>query len=1150
MKENKLFKIILIIFFSLLALLIVENKSSASDDTYNLKFDDVLIDYSKINVILNKMNEFRQEEGLSNLVLDSNLTRIAEERMRENAIYYNANNTERITGEALDTYFSSKGINKKNETYYSIWHNAFNEEYYVESHKKDFTGDNGSVTRVGIALMYNSGYYIREFIFATGNANTYVCPTEDKTISYEVNNILKKYVNISFVSRSTSTTVDVFNGDKVQLDLKLKSSIYTTPCNLSRDCYNQFKWSTTNENMMTIQSDGLIIFNNVEGTVYLLVRTFNQKTEKDLEIKYNVIIKKPITSLTLSDNYLEIYKGKTVRINSIITPDNTTDSKRMSWSSSDNEIASVSETWGDVRGKKAGTVTITATTSNGLTATCTVVVKEVPVEKIEIPEIIYFKESDFEDLKDFSYRQNPKNQIPVKLYPENTTDKNLEYEILSQEFYDENKKEWVAYIDKYYNAVYPHNPGIMRVKAISTANPNVYTEFKICVLEETPIAINSIYLNKTSLIMEEESQYQLTASINPSTTNYDKTLKWTSDNENVVTVDNNGLLTAKAEGEAIITATTVNGKTSTCSIKVNKKTVPITSVTLNKTETTVNVGDKFTLVPTINPSNTTYSKVITWSTSNRYVVSINSTTGETVAVKSGTATITATTSNGKRTTCIVTVKENSPVTVPITEITLNSKEITLEINKTYNLIATIKPTNTTQSKNVTWTTNNSSIATVDSTGKVTARKSGTATITATTSNGKRATCIVTVKENSPVTVPITEITLNSKEITLEINKTYNLIATIKPTNTTQSKNVTWTTNNSSIATVDNTGKVTAKKSGTAIITATTSNGKKTTCTVIVKTQNKNTNIKTTPNVSYRTHVQNVGWQNYVKNGVMSGTSGRSLRLEGINVKLENQPYSGNIEYCTHVQNIGWQNYVANGTMSGTSGRSLRLEAIKIRLTGEISKYYDVCYRVHAQNIGWMNWAKNGESAGSAGYAYRLEGIEIVIVEKGKNPPARTNIKYNKPFKCHTIAYRTHVQDIGWQGYVYDGEMSGTQNKAKRLEGINIKLENQAYIGSIEYCTHVQNIGWQNYVTNGTMSGTSGRGLRLEAIKIRLTGEMAKHYDIYYRVHSQDVGWMGWAKNGEESGTAGYGRRLEGINIVLVEKGKAAPGSTKDHFIKK
>ena len=1061
MKENKLFKIILIIFFSLLALLIVENKSSASDDTYNLKFDDVLIDYSKINVILNKMNEFRQEEGLSNLVLDSNLTRIAEERMRENAIYYNANNTERITGEALDTYFSSKGINKKNETYYSIWHNAFTEEYYVESHKKDFTGDNGSVTRVGIALMYNSGYYIREFIFATGNANTYVCPTEDKTISYEVNNILKKYVNISFVSRSTSTTVDVFNGDKVQLDLKLKSSIYTTPCNLSRDCYNQFKWSTTNENMMTIQSDGLIIFNNVEGTVYLLVRTFNQKTEKDLEIKYNVIIKKPITSLTLSDNYLEIYKGKTVRINSIITPDNTTDSKRMSWSSSDNEIASVSETWGDVRGKKAGTVTITATTSNGLTATCTVVVKEVPVEKIEIPEIIYFKESDFEDLNDFSYRQNPKNQIPVKLYPENTTDKNLEYEILSQEFYDENKKEWVAYIDKYYNAVYPHNPGIMRVKAISTANPNVYTEFKICVLEETPIAINSIYLNKTSLIMEEESQYQLTASINPSTTNYDKTLKWTSDNENVVTVDNNGLLTAKAEGEAIITATTVNGKTSTCSIKVNKKTVPITSVTLNKTETTVNVGDKFTLVPTINPSNTTYSKVITWSTSNRYVVSINSTTGETVAVKSGTATITATTSNGKRTTCIVTVKENSPVTVPITEITLNSKEITLEINKTYNLIATIKPTNTTQSKNVTWTTNNSSIATVD-----------------------------------------------------------------------------------------NTGKVTAKKSGTAIITATTSNGKKTTCTVIVKTQNQNTNIKTTPNVSYRTHVQNVGWQNYVKNGVMSGTSGRSLRLEGINVKLENQPYSGNIEYCTHVQNIGWQNYVANGTMSGTSGRSLRLEAIKIRLTGEISKYYDVCYRVHAQNIGWMNWAKNGESAGSAGYAYRLEGIEIVIVEKGKNPPARTNIKYNKPFKCHTIAYRTHVQDIGWQGYVYDGEMSGTQNKAKRLEGINIKLENQAYIGSIEYCTHVQNIGWQNYVTNGTMSGTSGRGLRLEAIKIRLTGEMAKHYDIYYRVHSQDVGWMGWAKNGEESGTAGYGRRLEGINIVLVEKGKAAPGSTKDHFIKK
>ena len=369
-----------------------------------------------------------------------------------------------------------------------------------------------------------------------------------------------------------------------------------------------------------------------------------------------------------------------------------------------------------------------------------------------------------------------------------------------------------------------------------------------------------------------------------------------------------------------------------------------------------------------------------------------------------------------------------------------------------------------------------------------------------------------------------------------------------PSNATN-KTVTWTTSNASVATVSG-GKITAIKAGTATITAKTSNGKTATCKVTVQNKENEPVVVKVPNVAYRTHVQDVGWQAYVRDGAMAGTTGRSLRLEGINIRLENKSYSGDIEYCTHVQNIGWQNFVKNGAMSGTSGQSLRLEAIKIRLTGELANHYDIYYRVHCQDIGWMNWAKNGESAGSAGYSYRLEGIEIVIVEKGKNPPARTNIQYNKPFKCHTISYRTHVQNIGWQDYVYDGAMSGTSGQSLRLEGINIKLENQLYSGDIEYCTHVQNIGWQNFVKNGAMSGTSGKSLRLEAIKIRLTGEMAKKYDIYYRVHCQNIGWMGWAKNGESAGTAGFSYRLEGINIILVEKGNAAPGSTANHFQQK
>ena len=73
-------------------------------------------------------------------------------------------------------------------------------------------------------------------------------------------------------------------------------------------------------------------------------------------------------------------------------------------------------------------------------------------------------------------------------------------------------------------------------------------------------------------------------------------------------------------------------------------------------------------------------------------------------------------------------------------------------------------------------------------------------------------------------------------------------------------------------------------------------------------------------------------------------------------------------------------------MSGTSGRSLRLEAIQIELTGDMANWYDVWYRVHAQNVGWMGWACNGAQSGTAGYSRRLEGIQILLVPKGAAGP--------------------------------------------------------------------------------------------------------------------------------------------------------------------
>lgn len=134
-------------------------------------------------------------------------------------------------------------------------------------------------------------------------------------------------------------------------------------------------------------------------------------------------------------------------------------------------------------------------------------------------------------------------------------------------------------------------------------------------------------------------------------------------------------------------------------------------------------------------------------------------------------------------------------------------------------------------------------------------------------------------------------------------------------------------------------------------------------------------------MEYSSHVQNIGWQNYVNNGNTSGTVGQGLRLEALKIRLGDNSYEGNIEYSTHVQDYGWVNYSSNDSISGTIGQSKRIEAIKIRLTGEISNYYDVFYRVQCQDFGWLGWTCNDRIAGTTGGGYRIESIQIKLYPK-------------------------------------------------------------------------------------------------------------------------------------------------------------------------
>ncbi|WP_185805351.1 N-acetylmuramoyl-L-alanine amidase [Bacillus canaveralius] len=300
-----------------------------------------------------------------------------------------------------------------------------------------------------------------------------------------------------------------------------------------------------------------------------------------------------------------------------------------------------------------------------------------------------------------------------------------------------------------------------------------------------------------------------------------------------------------------------------------------------------------------------------------------------------------------------------------------------------------------------------------------------------------------------------------------------------------------------------------------------------------------------PSVRYASHVEYIGWQNAVSDGAMSGTQGQAKQLEAMQISIENAPYSGGISYKTHVQDYGWLTSASDGETSGTTGQAKQVEAIQVNLTGEMANHYDVYYRVHSAFYGWLGWAKNGASAGTEGLAKQSEAIEIVLVEKGGAAPGSTD----KPIiTAPSLAYSTHVETYGWLDFVANGATGGTVGQAKRLEAMKIDLQDAPYSGDVIYTTHVQEYGWLTSVSDGVTSGTTGEGKQVEAIQVNLTGEMANHYDVYYRVHSELYGWLGWAKNGASAGTQGLAKQLEAIEIVLVKKGRTAPGSTDKPFI--
>lgn len=338
----------------------------------------------------------------------------------------------------------------------------------------------------------------------------------------------------------------------------------------------------------------------------------------------------------------------------------------------------------------------------------------------------------------------------------------------------------------------------------------------------------------TGLALTKGQTQKLTATVAPANAT-NKAVTWKTSDKNVATVSENGLVTAKSAGTAIITCTAKDGSNvkATCKVTV---TVPVSGIQLSQTSAALTVGDTLTLTKTIYPSDAT-NQAVTWTSSSDVVASVDS-NGKITAKTAGSAVITckSVSDNSVVGICNVTVKAKvqTPSEIKVNKITLNKTTASVTKGKTLQLTATVTPGNATK-KEVKWSTSNKNVAMVSTSGLVTAKSAGTATITCTAQDGSsvKATCKITVK--NPV-VKVTKVTLNKTTATLAPKETLTLKATVTPTNATN-KAVTWKSSNTKIATVSSSGKVTAKAAGTVTITcrAKDGSGKKATCKITVYT---------------------------------------------------------------------------------------------------------------------------------------------------------------------------------------------------------------------------------------------------------------------------------------------------------------------------
>ena len=482
-----------------------------------------------------------------------------------------------------------------------------------------------------------------------------------------------------------------------------------------------------------------------------------------------------VAGITLDKTTAELTEGETLTLTATVTPEDATD-KTVTWTSSDETIATVKD--GVVTALKAGkvTITVTSTSNSSVSATCEITVnaKVIPATGIAL------------DKTTAELTEGETLTLTATVTPEDATDKTVTWT---------SSDETVATVA---NGVVT---ALKAGKATITAKAGEVSATCEITVNAKVIPTTGITLDKTTAEMTEGETLTLTATVTPENAT-DKTVVWTSSDETVATVAN-GVVTAFKAGKATIRAK--SGEVSaTCEITVNAKVIPATGIALDKTTAELTEGETLTLTATVTPEDAT-DKTVAWTSSDETVATVVD--GVVTALKAGKATITAK-AGEMSATCDITV--NAKV-IPATGIALDKTTAELTEGETLTLTATVTPEDATD-KTVAWTSSDETIATVAN-GVVTALKAGKVTITAK-SGEVSAACEVTV--NAKV-IPATGSALDKTTAELTEGETLTLTATVSPEDATD-KTVVWTSSDETVATVAN-GVVTALKAGKVTITA-------------------------------------------------------------------------------------------------------------------------------------------------------------------------------------------------------------------------------------------------------------------------------------------------------------------------------------------